>query len=287
MPYAATVEVSSFCNLRCPECPTGNNALTREKGLMDTGLYQKILSGIKENTFYINLSFQGEPFMNNMLPEMIRIASGMNFFVNIATNGQFLNEDNCRLIVKNRLSRLLVSFDGIDSQSYEKYRVGGNLQNVIDGVKLLAETKKKENSPFPVIVLQLLVNKFNEKRIEEFKLISRDCGADYFILKSMQITCNKEFLPENSRYSRYFISDGRLIRKKNYKNRCLRLWTTLVVTWQGDVVPCCYDKDAVHRFGNFAGSTLKKIWYDKEFCRFRSTILKNRKSVNICQLCDE
>ena len=52
------------------------------------------------------------------------------------------------------------------------------------------------------------------------------------------------------------------------QNHCWRLWHSPVITWDGLVVPCCFDKDAKHRMGDLKNKSFKEIWKHPEYRRF-------------------
>ena len=104
----------------------------------------------------------------------------------------------------------------------------------------------------------------------------------------------KKYLPKNEKYSRYkFLEstpsgDDQKIKIKNkLKDHCFALWRTSVITWDGRVVPCCFDKDANYEFGKLNGRSFKEIWLSENYQRFRTSILSNRKEIDICRNCTE
>jgi radical SAM protein with 4Fe4S-binding SPASM domain len=75
--------------------------------------------------------------------------------------------------------------------------------------------------------------------------------------------------------------------KNSLRNSCFRMWSSCVVTWDGKVVPCCFDKDATHVMGDLNHQPFEEIWRGKPFDDFRKKILKNRKSIGICSNCSQ
>ena len=65
------------------------------------------------------------------------------------------------------------------------------------------------------------------------------------------------------------------------------MWRTSVITWDGKVVPCCFDKDAFYEFGPVNGRTFEDVWHSYPYNNFRKKILSDRKSVNMCTNCTE
>jgi radical SAM protein with 4Fe4S-binding SPASM domain len=290
-PYSIAFEPTSYCNLHCKECPTGTQQLTRKSGNMDFDTFKAVIDQLYPFLFFTNFSFQGEPFMNPLLPDLIRYASQKKIYTGTSTNGHFLNSVNSDLIIRSGLDRIIISMDGTDQETYSAYRNGGDLQTVINGIKNLVEAKKTLNSDKPYIILQFLVLKTNEHQIPMIKQMAKELGADKLQLKSAQFydLSNKNILlPEKSRFARYYkTSDNKLMLKKSLSNKCYKMWNSFVVTWDGEVVPCCFDKNADYRLGNISKETVKNIWKNKLYSEFRNKLLKSRKSIVICQNCSE
>jgi radical SAM protein with 4Fe4S-binding SPASM domain len=75
--------------------------------------------------------------------------------------------------------------------------------------------------------------------------------------------------------------------KNKLKNHCFALWRTSVITWDGKVVPCCFDKDANFELGVLNGKTMKEIWLSEPYQNFRQGVLNNRKGLDMCTNCTE
>jgi len=287
-PYAISIETNTNCNLRCPECPTGNSSLTRSTGIIEPEHFNKIIDEIHHKTFYLNLFFQGEPFLHPELAVMAKYAVKKRMFVCISTNGHFLDKENCKRIVKSGVHKIIISLDGTSQETYEKYRKGGNFNSVTNGIETMGRTKNELNSSFPIIEVQMLVNRYNEHEITAMKTLCKKLGADRLELKSMQLGLHPEFLPENKIITRYYKSpDGTLKPLNKFKNRCKRLWTTAVITWDGQMASCCYDKNAEFGPGNVFSSPILTLWKSKEMNAFRKRVLSQRAEIEICRNCDE
>jgi radical SAM protein with 4Fe4S-binding SPASM domain len=257
---------------------------------MKPGTFKRIIDEVKDTTFYIQLFLQGEPYINKELPEMIRYAHENKIYVVISSNGLLINKNNISRLLEDAPDKLIFSMDGTDEETYRMYRVGGDFNKAMENLKLLVEEKRKLNLSKPYIELQFLVMKQNEHQIEHVKKMAKNLGVNQLTLKSMQVYSFEsalKFLPENRKYSRYEIKDGRLIIKNKLKNKCFALWRTAVITWDLKLIPCCYDKDAAFELGSLNDNTFAGIWKSEKYQAFRHQILKNRKSIDICTNCTE
>lgn len=290
LPIVLSVEPTNICNLKCPQCPSGSGALNRPQGYMDIKLFDSLLQELRRSTTQIQFYFQGEPFLHKSLMSMVKSASDKRIHTLISSNGHFLTDKNVDEIIDSGLNVLVVGIDGTTQQSYETYRKNGNLDRVISGLKLLSERKLVKKIRTPKVYLQFLVMKNNADEIEKIHELGREVGADRVTLKTAQMneeTDPDEFLPSDERYSRYSIIDGKAVMKSAIPDRCRRIWTTAVLTWDGRLAACCFDKDAENAFGEYRESGFTDIWRGEKSMRFRNAVLSDRKRIPICTNCTE
>ena len=291
IPFAMSVEVSTFCNLRCTECPSGLRKFTRPTGLIDTDFFKKIIDQVKSQLVYLTLYFQGEPYLHPQFLSLVRYAHEKGIYTATSTNGHFLTEENARATIQSGIDRIIVSLDGLDQETYATYRVSGDVEKVKAGLRNLVKAKEENHSRTPYIILQFIVFAHNKYQVEAIKAFGKEIGVDEVQIKSAQIYDfdkeDKALIDEN-KYSRYERSDdgGWQIRSK-LPNRCWRLWSACVVTWDGMIVPCCFDKDADHRLGNLNDYTFRQIWKGEPYTQFRNKVFTNRKQIEICRNCSE
>lgn len=290
-PFALSIEPTTACNLGCPECPSGLKQFSRPTGNLKQPTNKKIIDELAPYLSYINFYFQGEPFIHPDFLEMVNYASSKGIYTATSTNAHFLNDKTAQKTVESGLDRLIISLDGTTQETYEQYRIHGNLEKVLEGTKNIISWKKKLNSPTPHIIFQFLVVRPNEHQIEDAKQLAKDLGVDEIKFKTAQVYDFKNgnpLIPQNEYYSRYKKQkDGTYRIKNELLNQCWRMWSSAVVTWDGSVVPCCFDKDAKHQLGNIAFQDFNTVWNGKDYNNFRSLIFKDRNSIDICQNCTE
>ena len=289
-PLFISVEVTDFCNLHCPECPVGMGNFSKTlKSSFDYKLFEKLIDELKPTLQHVILYFQGEPFLSNQLTDMIRLTHNAGIYTSTSTNGQFLNDSVAKEIVLSGLDKLIVSIDGSTQQTYETYRIGGQLQKALDGIASLVEWKKTLKSITPFIEIQFLVLKTNEHQMNEMKQLSKSLGANHLTFKSAQLydfENGHKLLTTINRYARYKENkDGKFVIKGRQSDRCWRLWSGAVINVSGEVLPCCFDKSSEHSFGNISKNTFLNCWQSSQATTFRRNILKNRKQFDMCRNC--
>ncbi len=291
-PISVSFEPTTSCNLRCPECPSGLRSFTRPTGMLQKDFFRRTIDDIHKELLYLIFYFQGEPYLNPDFLEMVKYASGRKIYTATSTNAHYLDDARAKKTVESGLDRLIISIDGISQEVYQQYRVGGNLDKVIAGAKNIVKWKRELHSKKPFVVFQFLVVKPNEHQVSQVKELARQIGVDGVWLKTAQVydyeNDPNQLIPTIDAYSRYRKDPNGEYRPKNkLYNHCWKLWHANVITWNGLVVPCCFDKDAIHRLGDLQNQPFKEIWKSDPYRRFRKELMNSRKNIDICANCSE
>lgn len=291
-PVSISFEPTTSCNLRCPECPSGLREFSRPTGMLEKDFFRQTIDDIHKQLLYLIFYFQGEPYLNRDFLEMVKYASAKGLYTATSTNAHYLTDDVARKTVESGLDRLIISIDGTTQDVYQQYRVGGKLEKVIEGAKNIVKWKKKLKSKTPFVFFQFLVVKPNEHQVDEIKKLGREIGVDEVRFKTAQVydydNDPNQLIPVNDKFSRYKKdAEGRYIPKNKMANHCWKLWHANVITWDGLVVPCCFDKDATHQLGNLKKQSFKEIWQNDNYKQFRSELMTSRKNIDICANCSE
>jgi radical SAM protein with 4Fe4S-binding SPASM domain len=253
--------------------------------------FKTIIDSLHKDLLYLILYFQGEPLKNTLFPDFVKYAVSRKIYTTSSTNGHFLYSSIAKKIVESGLDRLIVSVDGTDQQTYASYRRGGELKRVLEGISNIVHWKKELKSNTPLLIMQFVVFKHNEHQIPEILKMGKDLGVDKVELKSAQVyTLEKgeEIVSGIERFARYKKgSEGKYTIKSELPDKCLRMWRGCVFTWDGRVVPCCFDKDASYQFGSVKKESFRHIWRSAAYNSFRDQILSSRKEIDICRNCSE
>lgn len=291
LPFSISIEPTTSCNLRCPQCPSGLRQFTRPIGMLDPDFFNSFVIQIKKHVHSVMFYFQGEPYLNTEFLKMVKRANEHNLYTITSTNAHYLTDDNCKQTVESGLDEIIISMDGIDQEVYETYRVGGNLDKVLEGAERIIKWKKQLKSKTPYVVFQFVVFKSNEHQVDDIKKLGIKLGADKVRIKTAQIydfENSENLIPTNDSLSRYRKNKlGQWQIKNPLLNQCWRMWQGCVVTWDGKIVPCCFDKDAKYQLGDLKKANFKNIWYSEAYSNFRNKILKSRKEIDICTNCTE
>ena len=282
-PLFVSVEPSAVCQLRCPACPVGlafGNKCAEVYMSMD--LWERVLSQIKDSAWVVQFYFQGEPLLNKDLPLMIREAHDAGLYTIVSTNAQAMTPELAQALVAAGLDRIIISMDGLTQESYSAYRVGGSLDQCKAALRWLQEAK----SAGLTIELQVLRLRSNEHEWRAFRKEYKTLGADRLVFKTAQLYDYRHghpLMPSEPRYRRYEQHADGLWYRKPLGKGCFRVWSGVVIAANGDVLPCCYDKDHAHAYGNLRTASLRELFSDPKAQAFRAQALLQ--TPQICQEC--
>lgn len=290
-PVSISIEPTTACNLGCPECPSGLKKFSRPTGNLKQEMNKKIIDELQNHLLYINFYFQGEPYINPDFLDMVKYASQKKIYTSTSTNAHFLNEENAKRTVESGLDRLIISIDGTTQETYSAYRVHGKLEKVLEGTRNIIRFKKELKSKTPHVIFQFLVVKPNEHQVDEVLQMAKELEVDEVRLKTAQVydyENGNPLIPTNEKYARYKkLPNGKFVLKNRMEDHCWRMWSSCVITWDGQVVPCCFDKDASYKLGKMEEKPFSEIWNSEEYNQFRKNVLTDRKSIDICSNCSE
>jgi len=291
LPHILMIEPTNECNLRCPLCPTGAGTLKRPKGQMSFELYERILADLDGALTCVMLYNYGEPFLHPRILDMITRAQLAEIHTRISTNGLvFLRGIDADDLIASGLDHLRVSMDGATPETYNIYRVGGQLERVLEGIRLLQQRKRELRQHKPVVELQFIVMRHNQHEIPAIRQIAHDLGTR-LRLKSVGLGDLKRgpdrraWLPDDRSLRRYDEHDGQieLAREGRAPQVCDHPWHRLVINWDGQVTPCCYDRDGTYEFGN-AAEGMQTVWNGQRLQTFRRAV-KSSELPTICRRC--
>ena len=295
-PIHIIIEPVNLCNLKCPLCPTGIGTLSRPKGMMTLSQFQKIIDEIKGYVLRLEIAGMGEPFINPDLCRMIRYAVDAGIWVHLDTNVILINtEEKVRDLIDSGLGLLNMSIDGSTQETYEKYRVGGDLETVVRNLKAIIAQKRHRGVACPEIVCQVVVTRNNENEIDEIRRMMDALGVDRVVTKRVTLALVRDprayripeklkdrFIPQSVRSKQ-----GTNMQEVNYSNGCSALYKNAFIYWNGDVSTCCHDADGENFMGNiFEAGSFSKVWNSSHYRKLRHQVNTNiREAEPLCSIC--
>lgn len=134
-PKTLRIDITAFCNAKCPFCPRVAMPEARLSGKMSIEKFNSIITeaanfGIKTIKLYIT----SEPLLHPMFSEFIDVIKSKNLDVQVSTNLSVLQH---RLKDLVKVNKLQLSIEGWDKESYEKYRFPLKYERARENYKFL------------------------------------------------------------------------------------------------------------------------------------------------------
>ncbi|MBI4981334.1 SPASM domain-containing protein [Candidatus Woesearchaeota archaeon] len=273
------LELSAFCGYKCVGCP--NTYMEREKGSMSIELFDKIFSEIGGSLDTVYLANYGEPLLNKNIGILLELARNTRIEKVLSTTGAML-ENFEDLEFLSALDELVISINGFDQETYAKHQKGGNFGVVKRGLAKLTSIMANANTNY---VLQIVAHKHNLAELDKLEHFAHQYGFKTVQIKSFNVMDNNqstfdEFIPLDTGFSRYKTNKFPE-RRTNIKAPC-KEW--MVVNWNGDVNPCCWDYEGNYIMGNVDQQGVFGVWNSPKMKEFRRNIL-NDKYLSICNQC--
>ena len=279
LPFSLSLELSSVCNLHCPQCLTGMGLVNRVNPYLSLQKSRIIIDEFKMHGTVLNLYFQGESLMNSEFFDIARYAKLNKLYTILSTNAAYIDSDTSHKLINSGVNRIIVSVDGVNNQSYEKYRKGGDVNKVWEALSLLVEARG--NEIFPQIIVQTVVSKVNENELDKIRQLSNKIGADKVVFKTMQVYSDFDaWVPKNKKFQR----KSNFASHNNIQIGCFRALSGVVINSDGEVVPCCFDKLTEFSFGNVAKGLNNIICSDRRVV-FLNSLYKEGTVYSICKTC--
>lgn len=286
-PTNAIFEMSNNCNLNCLLCNTGG---MREyykhvqRGYMSFETFKIGLDKLLPELESVLLYNWGEPFLNKGLFKCIEYSYTQRVKTQLSTNMMLYTEGIGENLIQSRLMKLIVSCDGINQETYGKYRRGGDISRVIKGVESLIELKKRLKSKQPFIEMQCIVFKFNENEMNTYEKFWKSIGVDTvnFIRMSFMsklgkdITQKLDYIPNNEKYQPFH----------PYGNvkKCFDLYKHITIDWNGDWYTCCFPSgEREYKVGNIVTDNFWEVWNGKKYQYNRRLIKKQKSEGQYCE----
>lgn len=291
-PRALMVEPTNHCNMQCPLCPTGTDALNAPRGYMDMVKFKQLIDELGFYLEEINLWGFGEPLLHKDIFEMVNYVSKRGIRSKISTNGQPIREwVDAENIVNSGLDILVISLDGASHETLSKYRKNASFESILTGIRRINKTKKRMKIRKPKLILQFIVMKHNEYEINKIADLAKQLKMS-LVLRPLSVGMQKDewlnYLPDERKYSRYLYDSNKIIKGSAIPQPkiCPFPWDWTHVNWDGSIVPCCKDPNRDHLLGNaFDEGGFMKAWNSEKFMTFRKTFIKNKNLLIRCKYC--
>lgn len=245
-PRIFAVEVCADCNLNCSMCH--HDQMRRPKGIMPLALWKRVADQIAaiQPATDVWFSFCGEPLLQPArLLEMLHYGHQVGLkSLNLNTNGMLLDRALGRALLETELKLIVVGIDGFEKETYERFRVLGDRDQVYGNVEALLEQRARM-SRGPEVMVQFIEMDGNEVEFERFRQFWNERGATVKYRK--QLSWGGKF-------------DTALEVPFDKRIPCPWAMSMMHLFWDGRVPRCPGDTEGEEEAGNAWDESLPTLW---------------------------
>ncbi len=292
---AASIEVTTYCNLKCPMCYHGGiSGYSKINRMMSLETFKNIWDKISNHVSSVILVGQGETFLHPNIYEILEYIGKKP--ITIDTNANIpINMDR---LLKTNVANLVFSVDGIDQKTYATYRVNGSFDKAIKNIEQVVAAKRRHKANNLHLEFKYVLFQHNEAHLPVAKQMAEKLGVDNFRTEaciaapSMPVEVIKKFMPRGHHSSLYQriryvdFSRQRIVptEERNYPH-CIYILNNFSIQVDGSVSPCCAVADYEFTFGNLLNNTLDEIWTSDPYRKFRQRVIIDRNQEPLCARC--
>ncbi|MGB8472923.1 MAG: radical SAM/SPASM domain-containing protein [Candidatus Acidiferrum sp.] len=298
-PYLLIIDACNFCNLKCPLCPTGLNDLGRQQSMLSFDHFQRYFDPLAPWLFEAYLHNWGESLLNKQVYKMIDYAQKSNVGTNLSSNFVKVSSQDIDNILDSGLEYLVISLDGTNQETYGKYRIGGNYDQVIENMSELIRRRNLRKKRTPIVEWQFIVMKQNEHQVGEAEILAKKLGVD--LLRFVPVGMPYEFTNRKEVADKWYPATVEGRNSSDHEEQqfgqagkpgpCFYLYRSMVVNSDGGVSPCCvvYRKNRDFADLNQSEVDIRKLWNNEKYLSgralFSSRTLEHKKTT-VCDGCD-
>jgi radical SAM protein with 4Fe4S-binding SPASM domain len=285
-PLFLKVDLSPTCNIHCATCIHANKP--NDGGLLDKQHfhaaqrmalenYRKIIDEVKGKTLSVVLHYLGDPYMSPDLDEASRIAYNAGMRVHVGSNFSYkFSDERIDSIINSGVTDLTVCVDGLTQELYERTRVGGKIDLVLHNLERLCKRRKELKSKRLHIEVQYICFEHNKHEEELVRKKVLEIGVDQFTKIEGHID---NYVNGDPNYEGLAIKKTFSIKKLGFPY-CHWPYTSMVIRYDGEVVPCCHHRlasqyaDGIEpkTMGNVFNEGVKAVWNNTKYKEIRQQI---------------
>lgn len=292
MPLHLQMELTNYCNLRCPVCPSGIRAVKRKPISMDVGLFERVIEEVGPYLLTVSLWGWGEPLLHPELQKILSAVRKHNIAILLSTNGQNLNDEwVIEALIHEPPTHLIVAIDGLTDETNAKFRVGAKLNPILSGVRRIAEVKEKRKQQFPILHMRFIVMKHNQHEVPQIKDFARTNHFDLLTVRTLSIIdsestdqTHRNLVPDKLEFQPYDYRHGKRFERRDFI--CQEPFWFPTVFSDGTLVACEQDYNAQKSLGVISKHvSFRDLWFNRHAASVRKIIRDHPKSISFCRNC--
>ncbi|MFO7802330.1 MAG: radical SAM protein [Desulfovermiculus sp.] len=302
------VGITTQCNAQCVYCPRSHYRDKWVSRHMDPNLFSRFISGLKKVDLLF-LQGWGEPFLHPHFWDMLTLVKQKGFLAGCTSNANVLDAENLKRTVDMGLDVLALSLAGKEDTN-DRLRPGTSFRQVAEAIETLQRIKAQRNSATPSLHLAYMLLRQDLNGLEKLPDFFLDLGLDHVVLSSLTLPLSPDLerealladSPEEYRdlqskmsaiFARSDLQDKVFFHLYNpfqaSGNCAENVQRALCLSVDGVVTPCMFTQVPVQQpasywyqgrecrlqqadFGHVQDQALKRIWYSREYKKFRKEL---------------
>jgi len=307
IPFLDHVELTNRCPFRCAFCERGRpGGVGRPQGLMDLGLFEGLLdqrNPAQRHYRGVELNHMGESLLHPELPAFVSACATRGLAAELSCNPTLLDPTLAKGLLDAGLRRIVVSMDAMDDPTLSAIRgPAARWAQAASNVDALLELLSGCSNP-PAVVVQMLNLRRNRSQRESFLRRWGNTG-----LPTVQAYVKPLDGPDpgdgaaderghdkgKDSQRRWRTGDALTaparpdpLQPGPLRALCTFPWRSVVVLWDGQVVPCCRDARGKLVLGDLREQTLSEIWAGPRAVALRDLLASGAKPPggHLCAQC--
>lgn len=261
-PDRITIELTNNCNVSCTFC--SRQQIDMEIGYISDELFYKIIDEAAEHLpIKLVPFFRGEPLMHPHIIEYLKYAKSKGLGpIQLATNALILNEKMQDALIDVGVDFISCSLDTTDEEVYKCSRLTGSLEISSRNLESMAK-KCKERRMKGLTAPMLQVSSID---IDVYRP-----NHEEFMEKWKEYVDVIRIYEEHDEKGKFVNPE---VQKKldvfNDRRPCKKVFTDMLIYWDGRLALCCYDWDQDWKIGNINNMTLQEAWDSPVYEKIRN-----------------
>ncbi len=297
------LEPTTACNLSCRTCI--RKVWEDPEEIMRAETFARIIEDLPQLPSLKRIVFTGfgEPLSHPRIVDMIEAVRERDVAVTIGTNGLLLDRQLARELIRLGIDRLVVSLDGVQSETYADIR-GVPVSPVIENIRTLNQVRSELGAHVPQLAIEFVAMRRNVDELPRLTRLASHLGAARVLVSNVLAYAREMYDEVLYGYGPRppfapggwpvridaFVMWGNLDLPRMHwaaHRRCRFVSDrAAVVGWDGAVSPCyalshSYTYFAVdgrqkrvsrYVLGNVRDCSLPEIWMAEDYVRFRAEV---------------
>jgi hypothetical protein len=171
LPSRLYIECTAACNISCNQAccaPETGITRTRQAGMLDYGLFTRVVDEAGPSLGRIDFFNYGEAFLHKRALDMVEYIKSRfpHIYLYTSTNGLALSEDGARRLARSGIDEVTFSIDGATPESYVQYRQRGDFAKAIRNLRALVDEKRQNGLDVPFVNWRYILFTHNDSDAE-------------------------------------------------------------------------------------------------------------------------